>query len=206
MDVEQLLDSRRQIRVFDDINIPDKSIIESLLDKTHKLVPSKQNLMPYKVIVLGPECKKEKQILYDLSKENDSDDIHNTCSLAPYVLIFTNRLATPNQAVQKRIDKHGHNYFVCNPKDYKKNVDGIEVGIFASVLSTLALEKEIDVSYMKCFPHWPGGQHYWKELPFVDETPFLTMSLGYRKHKQQPRHQGLVGEDKPEVNEVINWI
>ena len=30
MGVEQLLDSRRQIRVFDDINIPDKSIIESL--------------------------------------------------------------------------------------------------------------------------------------------------------------------------------
>ena len=46
MDIEQLLDSRRQIRVFDDINIPDYSLIQSLLEKTHKLVPSKQNLMP----------------------------------------------------------------------------------------------------------------------------------------------------------------
>ena len=62
MDIEQLLDSRRQVRVFDDVKIPDYSVIQSLLDKTHKLVPSKQNLMPYKVIVLGPECKKEKQI------------------------------------------------------------------------------------------------------------------------------------------------
>jgi len=206
MNIEEILDSRRQIKVFDDIKIPDKSLIKNLLDKTHKLVPSKQNLLPYKVHVLGPECKKEKQILYDLSKLNDPEDTHNTCSLAPYVLIFTNRLAKPNTAVQRRIDKHGHDYFMCDPKKYKKNVDGIEVGMFASVLTTLALEKEIDVSYMKCFPHWPGGQHCWKELPFVDETPFLTMSLGYRKDKEQPRHQGLVGEDKPEVNEVINWI
>ena len=166
MNIERLLDSRRQVRVFDDINIPDKSLIRNLLNTTHRLVPSKQNLLPYKVHVLGPECKKEKLILYNLSKLNDSKDIHNTCSLAPYVLIFTNRLAKTNPAVQKRIDKKGHD----------------------------------------CFTHWTGGQHYWKEFPFVDETPFLTMSLGYRKHKQQPRHQGLVGEDKPEVNEVINWI
>tara|TARA_B100000029_G_scaffold507397_1_gene591901 strand:- start:236 stop:856 length:621 start_codon:yes stop_codon:yes gene_type:complete len=206
MNIERLLDSRRQVRVFDDINIPGKLLIRNLLNTTHRLVPSKQNLLPYKVHVLGPECKKEKLILYDLSKLNDPEDTHNTCSLAPYVLIFTNRLAKTNPAVQKRIDKKGHDYFMCDPKEYKKNVDGIEVGMFASTLTALCLEKEIDVSYMKCFPHWPGGQHYWKELPFVDETPFLTMSLGYRKHKQQPRHQGLVGEDKPEVNEVINWI
>ena len=206
MNIEQLLDSRRQVRIFDDINIPDKLLIRNLLNTTHRLVPSKQNLLPYKVHVLGPECKKEKLILYNLSKLNDTKDVHNTCSLAPYVLIFTNRLAKTNPAVQRRIDKQGHDYFMCDPKEYKKNVDGIEVGMFASTLTALCLEKEIDVSFMKCFPHWPGGQHYWKELPFVDETPFLTMSLGYRKNKQQPRHQGLVGEDKPEVNEVINWI
>ena len=107
MNIEEILDSRRQIKVFDDIKIPDKSLIKNLLDKTHKLVPSKQNLLPYKVHVLGPECKKEKQILYDLSKLNDPEDTHNTCSLAPYVLIFTNRLAKPNTAVQRRIDRGG---------------------------------------------------------------------------------------------------
>jgi len=46
----------------------------------------------------------------------------------------------------------------------------------------------------------------WKDLPFVDETPFLTMSLGYRKDKEQPRHQGLIGENKPKIDEVIKWI
>ena len=61
----------------------------------------------------------------------------------------TNRLATPNKAVKRRIDKHGHEYFMCDPIKYKNNIDGIEVGIFASVLSTLALEKKIDVSYKK---------------------------------------------------------
>ena len=32
MDIEQLLDSRRQVRVFDDVKIPDYSVIQSLLD------------------------------------------------------------------------------------------------------------------------------------------------------------------------------
>tara|TARA_B100000287_G_scaffold94251_1_gene86445 strand:- start:3293 stop:3934 length:642 start_codon:yes stop_codon:yes gene_type:complete len=213
MNIERLLDSRRQVKVFDDINIPDKSLIRNLLNTTHRLVPSKQNLLPYKVHVLGPECKKEKQGLYDLTKiislSYDPKDTHNTQSLAPYVLIFTHRLAKPNPAVQRRIDR-GQKVRVCDPKEYKKGnfsqLSLIEAGMFASILTALCLEKEIDVSYMKCFPHWPGGQHYWKELPFVDETPFLTMGLGYRKHKQQPRHQGIVGEDRPEVNEVINWI
>ena len=95
---------------------------------------------------------------------------------------------------------------MCDPVEYKKNTDGIEVGIFASVLTSLALEKQIDVSYMKCFPHWPRGQHKWKDLPFVDETPFLTLSLGYRKSPHQPRHQGLIGEDKPDIDEGIKWI
>ena len=70
MNIERLLDSRRQVRVFDDINIPGKLLIRNLLNTTHRLVPSKQNLLPYKVHVLGPECKKEKLILYDLSKLN----------------------------------------------------------------------------------------------------------------------------------------
>ena len=210
--VEQLLDSRRQVNVFDDINIPDKLLIRNLLDRAHRLVPSKQNLLPYKIHVLGPECKKEKQSLYDLTKIisslNDPKDFHNTQSLAPYVLIFTNRLAKPNLAAQRRIDR-AIKFSKSDPKEHKEGIfplSLIEVGMFASVLTALALEKEIDVSFLKCFPHWPGGQHHWKVLPFVDETPFLTMCLGYRKNKEQPRHQGIVGQDRPEVNEIINWI
>ena len=209
MSIEDIYDSRRQVKVFDEFRIPKKSLIKSLLDKTHTLVPSKQNLMPYKVHILGPSCHKQKQILFDLSKENDPDDHHNTQILAPYVLIFTLRLAKANPAVQVRIDMDGHDYSMCDPERYKtENCElvGIEVGMFTTVLTALALEQEIDVSFMKCFPHWPPGKDKWKDLPFVDETPYLTMALGYRKDKEQPRHQGLKREDKPDVNEVINWI
>ena len=67
MNVEQLFDSRRQIRRFNHIDIPEKNLVENLLEKTWRLVPSKQQCMPYKVHVLGPERKKEKEILYDQS-------------------------------------------------------------------------------------------------------------------------------------------
>ena len=97
-----LLEKRHHVRKYSE-KIPPRYVVEHALWQAWKTTPSKNNAMPYKVIVLGPECKKEKQILYDLSKENDKNDIHNTCSLAPYVLIFTNRLATPNKAVKRSI-------------------------------------------------------------------------------------------------------
>ena len=116
MSIEDIYDSRRQVKVFDEFRIPKKSLIKGLLDKTHTLVPSKQNLMPYRVHALGPSCYKQKQILFDLSKENDPDDHHNTQILAPYVLIYTLRLAKPNPAVLVRIDMDGHDYSMCDPE------------------------------------------------------------------------------------------
>ena len=37
--------------------IPEKDLIDSLLKKTFEIVPSKQSLVPYKIIVLGPDSK-----------------------------------------------------------------------------------------------------------------------------------------------------
>ena len=62
MNIEQLFESRQQVKRFNHIKIPDKTLIQSLLEKTWRLVPSKQQLMPYKVHILGPKCAKEKEI------------------------------------------------------------------------------------------------------------------------------------------------
>ena len=51
---EQLFKSRTQCKKFSRKKIPDRALVEKLLNKTFELVPSKQNLVPYKVKVLGP--------------------------------------------------------------------------------------------------------------------------------------------------------
>ena len=222
MNVEQLFESRQQIRRFNHIEIPDKTLIQSLLEKTWRLVPSKQQLMPYKVHILGPKCAKEKEIIFDQSTKVEeliqevSDNPKevkypsNACFhiLAPYLLIFTPRLSKGNPAVRQRI-KDGHEYIVCDPKRYKEDVqiNCIEIGMFTTVLTALCLEKGIDVSYNKNFCHWPKWKYMWKELPFVDEPPYLLMSLGYRRYKNKPIQKPLIeNEYKEPIEEIINWI
>jgi len=128
--------------------------------------------------------------------------------LAPYLLIFTPRLSKGSPAVQQRI-KDGHEYTVCDPKRYREEVQitSIEIGMFASTLSALALEKEIDVSYNKNFCHWPKFKEYWKELPFVDEPPYLLMSLGYRRYKNKIISRPLIEDEyKENIDDIINWV
>mgnify|MGYP003876881967 CR=1 FL=1 len=53
--------------------IPDKEIIEDCLYKAWKTTPSKNNAMPYKVIVYGPEHKEEKVKAWKMCAENHKD-------------------------------------------------------------------------------------------------------------------------------------
>ena len=53
MQIFEAFNSRHQTRYFDHEKIPSKEFIENILYKTHELVPSKQNLMPYAVKILG---------------------------------------------------------------------------------------------------------------------------------------------------------
>ena len=55
MTIEEIYKTRWQVRQYDEANIPDKDLIKSLVNKTFELSPSKQNLLPFRVHVLGPE-------------------------------------------------------------------------------------------------------------------------------------------------------
>jgi len=201
--LEELLSRRKQVEWFKDDVFPEKELVESLLEKTYELVPSKQNLMPYEVLVLGPDKIDEKKELFDLSKNTQSKEssftnsYHNKQLLAPYVLVFTQRLAfPPNLHVQNLILK-GREYQECNVHSYKKykNIPAIEIGMFMLTLSCLCLENNIDVSYTACLP-------YIKErFSFVNEDVYIVMSLGYKKWNRQREN-----ENKPTIDEVISWL
>ena len=123
---------------------------------------------------------------------------------APYCLIFTTRLVkNPDSKILARIKK-GHVYSVCDPKSYNNMQAGIsiEVGMFSKVLTSLCLEKNIDVSYTLCFPPYDNNKkEVWKKLSFIEDPVLFSMQLGYRT--------GLINynkEKKPNIDEVINWV
>jgi len=201
--LEELLSRRSQVWTFKKDVFPDKQLIENFIKKTYELVPSKQNLMPYEVSILGPDKIDEKRELLYLSQNTQSEESTFTNThknfqlLAPYVLLFTQRLAfPPNLRVQKVIEV-GREYPECDIEKYKriKVVPAIEIGMFMLILSGLCLENNIDVSYTACLPSDE------KRFSFVNENVYVSMSLGYKQTKEVKND-----DDKPNISEVITWI
>ena len=169
-------------------------------------MPSKQNLLPYKVKVLGPEQKKLKRKFEDIIVANTpggGGDKNYNVSSAPYDLLFTTRLVEPSEHIQKRIDK-GHPYKLCDIHQYKwqKIEYSIEIGMFASVLTGLCMENNIDVAYLLCFPN---EQEHYNKFPLDGENLIFSMQLGFRDVG--------VGLDynkdfskKPNATKIIEWI
>ena len=203
---EQLFKSRTQCKKFSRKKIPDRSLVEKLLNKTFELVPSKQNLVPYKVKVLGPEHSKLKRKFEDIIVQNTAGgggDKNYNVSSAPYDLLFTTRLVKPNEHIQERIRK-GHPYKTCDAEIYKwQKIDySIEIGMFASVLTGLCMENKIDVSYLLCFPN--EQQHY-ENFPLDGENLIFSMQLGYKD--VGVGHEYIKDEsEKPLSTDVIEWV
>ena len=181
---------------------PAPELIHELIYKTYKLVASKQNLMPYRIHVLGPDCKKYKEELYKLTTTAVPEPFFrttkNTQVFAPWVLIFTARLADPNESVQKLIEKN-HQYKCCFPETYLESgplrTACIEIGMWSKLFTGLCLEQDMDVSYLKCFKSWSSD---WSQLPFVVDPPLFVMAVGYHKNQKH-----ITGETKPDYSEVV---
>lgn len=202
--IEDLYKKRKQIKDFSD-KLPPEGLVEDLIYKTYQCVPSKQNLMPYKIHVIGPEDKKTKEALYELASFTADDYVGTRANrqvFAPYNLIFTNRLAFPNDWVLNKLN-NGHRNASCDPDDYDKWGSRIgstvEVGLFASILVGLCMENDLDISFLRCFPPWHSD--LWKKLPFVDQFPILGLCIGYKDENKKMHVRP--GETKPDFDEVV---
>lgn len=209
--IEEIYKTKKQIRVYDETKIPDTELVNVLIKKTYDLTPSKQNLMPFKLFVLGPDCKEEKDELYNITKITPANVKHNRAVYAPYVLIFTHRLVDDaNEAVINR-SKKGHTQAGCDPEKFMNKgpliQSSIEVGMYSSILAGLCLENNLEISFLKCFKSWYKREDRgpWLRLPFVRYTPLMLMSIGYRDQK---RNWDLDHEKeyKPNINNVINFL
>ena len=205
--IDDILKYRRHVNEFED-EIPDKELINSLLQKTWKVTPSKNNFMAYTVHVVTDNSTKK--LIYNMCTANEKQVNENSttegeykCILtAPYVLLFTQRLEDkPNKRQQELINK-GIHYEAVNPNELKNiyPTNSIEVGLFANTLTGLCLEHNLDVSYTKCFS--ANYKDWIKTLPFVNRDPIMIMSIGKGKIYREIKE----GDLRPDFERIINWV
>ena len=210
--IENLLNKRKQVRQFSEDKIPNLEDVNRIINKAYDLVASKQSLVPYKITVLGPHKKEEKQELYNLSVKNDGGH-GNENIFAPYVLCFTNRLVdNPNLSVKRKIAK-GHQYDELNPLVYrKKGLEvGIEVGMFSKILTSLCMEHGFDVSYLLCFSEISENKNPYSEkkpvISFLKDRLLFSLQIGYQKSGViQDKFLKDADEYKPDITEIVEWL
>ena len=216
-----------------DLNqIIDPEFILNALKAAWSETPSKNNFMPYKVHVLGPEFAKEKEEMYWLCLGNetkangniitDRDQLkqyeermypgeskasyHNIIN-APYVLIFTQRVETkPNKFQQQLVDK-GFVYeqmATDGPKkeNARKNAY-LEIGIFSTNFAGICLNNGIDISHTLCFP---GDKKDWPQehFSFLDSHPMLIMTIGKGAIYRTAEQQAV--DPKPDFDRIVNIL
>jgi nitroreductase len=228
-----LLDERRHVKVYDGESIPDKELIEKILWRAWKVTPSKNNFMPYHVNVLGPERASEKESIWMKSVKNKKsinetnipkyhadysekhkvwkEDGYNAyfyhLKSAPYLLVFTQRVCTPNDYYRKSIE--GGDFYEQMHEDHMESMlrtTAVEVGMFCANLAVFALEEGLHTSTIACFPH--GDPDKWKDLPWVEHPVVLLASIGKSAQLRREHMNTAERKDdiKPSAETVIKWI
>ena len=260
MKIEKLFSKRRQIRAaWDQNNLPSKETIKDLLKRTLKIAPSKQNMFPFKIHVYGPDNLEKKQIvgqicsLYKTGSVNqwDSenkggkiktedgiiditeqviDENGNDSRIAPWVLVFEQRLCQPNNFMNEYSKLHDdYNRFTqIDPDRFRENANKalacVEIGMFIKCLAALCLENNLGISYIKSFPEWTWkgkrGDYEknknkngldWDSLPEITESPIMVLQIGHVKNIHDPFASNSIDpnkihwENKPSIDEIVQF-
>lgn len=196
--VMDVIGKRKHVYVYKEDDIPDISDIREVLLKAWQITPSKQNIMPYKVSVLGPDQRETKLKIYDKVvgnhvymeeeglKEGAITHVSNKINPHyrhvldnPYLLVFSQRVCTDvdiNPFYKRQIED-GHFMEQASEK-WVERIKGstcIEAALFAQNVAAFCLDKDIDYSFTVCFP---GDVKKWKDISFVEHPVLLLMSIG----------------------------
>jgi hypothetical protein len=150
--------------------------------------------------------------------------------VAPWILVFEQRLVEPNNFVKEYSELH-NDYDRFTQTDEKRfrglcntKLTCIEVGMFTQTLAGLCLENDLGISYIKSFPEWQwagqagvyrkdGNKHGldWSWLPCITEQPLLIAQLGhvanvrdwFQSNSVYPTIQHW--ENKPSINTIAKF-
>jgi len=226
--VDEILEKHRHVMKYDTSKVPSDSVIDELLQRTWKVTPAKNQVMPYSVFVLGPKHQEYKDEIFRLcsfnedeqNQSNPKEDVNKgnrkgqnyknilTCS---HLLIFTLRLNTKPNEFQKEMLAKGIYYDPFFEEGLEDSVPAISVecGIFSNTFRALCIDKGIDTSYTLNFPRKVSR---WKNIPFVERKVLLMMTVGYKEWYRTETIEkfhlfGKPGDDlKPDYHEIVKFV
>jgi len=228
MSTFDLLEKRHHVRTYKD-EVPPKEKIEFALWQAWKTTPSKNNAMPYKVFVYGPEHKEEKEKVWKMVYDNHKDaeiravkrgqairteggrqnPYYEHIKYNSYLFCIHAQPREPNSFYKKRVEQ-GMFFDQAWPSNVDKFIDttAVEVGMFIQNLSSYLLEQNIDVSYTSCFFR---DIEKWHDIGLkdADYRPIVLMSAGFKERYRQEvlRETGQnMSDRKPEYEDIIKWI
>ncbi len=196
-----------------------QSVIDDLLQRTWKVTPSKNNFMPYKLHVLGPQHQDLKDKVYEkaLKHQDDQDHLtspspkmprfHNIVS-CHYLLIFTQRVEDQPNAHQQELIALGRNYTQTDPSKLGEHYSNalLEIGMFCNTFAALCIESQLDVSYTLCLPktieHWQD-----EGFEFLEQKPVFIMTVGKALTYLRDEYTALEKLDlRPDYNRIVNFV
>ncbi len=225
----ETLEKRGHVRKYSD-KAPSKEMIDKALWQAWKTTPSKNNAMPYKVFVFGPEHTEIKEKIWSLCVKNnirtdneavdrgesnirrgkEGNPYYEHIKLNPYLFAVHSQPREPNDFYKQKVKK-GMFFDQAYPQHINKIVDSVatEVGLFCANLTIYLLEKNIDVSYNNCFIR---DFKQWQDigLNYTDYRCIFLMTAGYaeeyRRDDIKKTSLALYKDIKPEYDEIIKWI
>ena len=222
--IDDILAKRKHVMEFDrTATPPSKSLVDSLLQRAWRVTPSKNNFMPYKINILGPEHQAEKDHLYQKSLgsekyanannplENSEDQLSRPAyaciASCAYLLIFTDRWEDKPNPFQKQEWNKGVFHAPMTLEGVRSigETVSLEVGMFATAFAGLCVDHGIDVSYTLNFRR---NLDVWKDTWFINDRPMLFMSIGTAKtYREDLKKYGLYeGDLRPDYNRIVEWL
>ena len=134
-----------------------------------------------------------------------------------HLLVYSQRVCPqPNKFYQRMVKEKGHFAEQCELDQVETTAEStsFEVGLFASNLTALCIEKGIDVSYTACLPKaidkWKDTPYLWYDKEKQVAKIHSLMSIGYGDYYRYEWLKDIKAEEgedvKPEADAVIKWI
>lgn len=158
MEWSQVIKNRSQIFVFDK-KVPNKKIIQEILDEVHMHVPVKQNNFYYSIEVFDNSNVELRKNIY---KTTWAGKRYNPQALAPWLLVF----------------KENHTLVAENKNYHRERVDAyMQIGMSAMFISLSAAAKGLGAGFCQCL----YDQDTLKNL--IGDEVVLLLGLGYKSQE-----------------------
>lgn len=217
--IDNVLKDYKYVKTYNRSKDVPQSVIDDLLQRTWKVTPSKNNFMPYKLHVLGPQHQDLKDKVYEkaLKHQDDQDHLivpslklprfHNIVS-CHYLLIFTQRVEDQPNAHQQELIALGRNYTQTDPNKLGEHYGNamLEIGMFCNTFAGLCIESKMDISYTLCFPK---QLDQWQDdgFEFLDQVPIFIMTAGKAQTYLQDEYTKKELLDlRPNYDRIVDFV